>query len=67
MDKIFEIQGMKCMGCVSAVKKAVEGLPGVSAIEVDLEGAKATVSGDFDPGQVAQAITEAGYPAKVAD
>lgn len=67
MEKTFEIQGMKCMGCVSAVKKAVEGLSGVTTVEVDLDGGRATVSGDFDPAQVAQAITDAGYPAKAAD
>ncbi|HHH47084.1 MAG TPA: heavy-metal-associated domain-containing protein [Thiotrichales bacterium] len=66
MQANFEIQNMKCMGCVSAVKKAVEALDGVTAVEVDLEGGKATVSGDFDPEQVARVITEAGYPAKVA-
>ena len=66
MEKTFEIQGMKCMGCVSAAKKVVEGLPGVTTVEIDLEGGLATVSGDFDPAQVAQAITDAGYPAKVA-
>jgi copper chaperone CopZ len=67
MEKTFEIQGMKCMGCVSAVKKALEGFAGVTAVEVDLEGGQATVSGDFDPAQVAQVITDAGYPAKATD
>ncbi|RMG35316.1 MAG: heavy-metal-associated domain-containing protein, partial [Gammaproteobacteria bacterium] len=53
MEKTFDVQNMKCMGCVAAVKKAVEPLAGVTAIEVDLEGGKAVVSGDFDPEQVA--------------
>ncbi len=67
MEKTFDVRNMKCMGCVAAVKKAVEPLAGVTAVEVDLEGGKAKVSGDFDPEAVAKAITEAGYPAQVSD
>lgn len=61
----YSIQNMKCGGCVAAVTAAVEKLPGVEAVEVSLEGASGTVTGDVDPQQVAAAITAAGYPASV--
>lgn len=66
MKQEFSVQKMKCMGCVSTVKAAVESLEGITAVDVDLEGAKATVEGDFDPEVVAAAITAAGYPAEPA-
>jgi copper chaperone CopZ len=66
MKQQFKVQNMKCMGCVSAVKAAVEPLPGVSAVEVDLEGGQAVVEGEFDVAEVAAAITAAGYPAEPA-
>lgn len=66
MKQQFKVQNMKCMGCVSAVKAAVEPLSGVSAVEVDLEGGQAVVEGEFDVAEVAAAITAAGYPAEPA-
>ena len=66
MKQLFQVNNMKCMGCVAAVKAAVEPLDGVTAVEVDLEGGKATVEGEFDAAGVAQAITAAGYPAEPA-
>lgn len=64
MKQVFNVQNMKCMGCVSAVKAAVEPLEGVASVEVDLEDGTATVDGEFDAAQVAQVITDAGYPAE---
>lgn len=64
MKQVFNVQNMKCMGCVSAVKAALEPLDGVTSVEVDLEGGSATVEGDFDAADVAQAISNAGYPAE---
>lgn len=66
MKQVYRIQNMKCMGCVSAVKAALEPLDGVKAVEVDLEGASATVEGDFDIANVSRVITDAGYPAEPA-
>ena len=54
---------MKCMGCVSTVKKALEEIPGIQSAEVDLETALATVEGDVDQSIILEILTEAGYPA----
>ena len=66
MLQVFNVQNMKCNGCVATVKAAIESLAGVTAVEVDLAGGKATVEGDIDSAAVVQAITGAGYPAEPA-
>jgi copper chaperone len=54
---------MKCMGCVSTVKKALEKIPGIQRAEVDLETAQAMVEGDVDQSIILETLREAGYPA----
>lgn len=58
------VKGMTCMGCVRSVKAVLEPLPGVSGVEVKLDGGLVAIT--FDPAQVpvAQlkaAIEDAGY------
>lgn len=67
MRQIFNVQNMKCGGCVSAVKKALEALDEVESVDVDLDAGKVTVEGDFDVASIAGVITAAGYPAEPAD
>lgn len=62
----FDVTGMKCEGCVAAAKEAIEKIPGVTQAEVDLATASAIVHGHPDPDAVAQALTQAGYPAKLS-
>jgi len=59
----YSVNNMKCMGCVSTVKKALEEIPGIQSAEVDLETALATVEGDVDQSIILEILTEAGYPA----
>jgi copper chaperone CopZ len=59
------IEGMSCMHCVSRVKKAIEGLPGIDTLNVEI--GKATVG--YDEGKTSQkdiesAIAKAGYKVK---
>ncbi|NJD55606.1 MAG: heavy-metal-associated domain-containing protein [Nitrospirae bacterium] len=59
------IDGMSCMHCVMRVKKAIEGLTGITDLNVEV--GKATVS--FDDAKTSQkdieaAITRAGYKIK---
>ena len=42
--KVLQIEGMSCAHCRRAVAEALRELEGVSSVEVDLEGGKATVS-----------------------
>jgi copper chaperone len=46
---VLNVDGMSCEHCVKAVKGAVDGLPGVEDVLVDLEGK--TVSLRYDSAQ----------------
>jgi mercuric ion binding protein len=64
----FAIEHMTCATCPIAVRRAMEGVPGVSAVQVDF--AAKTARATYDPArttaaQIAAASTNAGYPARV--
>ena len=44
MEKIINITGMGCEGCAAKVKKALEALPGVDAVKVELANKRAVVT-----------------------
>ncbi len=62
----LEVQGMSCGGCVKNVTAALQPLPGVSTVDVDLQAGHVTVNGDLaqGPDPLVLALTAAGYPAK---
>jgi len=58
------VKGMTCGGCVNSVTKALNGVAGVQETNVDLDGAKATVTFDETKTSVAalkEAVEDAGY------
>ena len=59
----FKINGMKCDGCVENIEKAIKQLPGIEAVEVDLESSMAVVKGAINAESVSSAIDGAGYNA----
>lgn len=61
MSEVLEVQGMSCGHCVSSITSAVEPLPGVTGVEVDLEAGTVRVDGEADRTAVAAAIEDAGY------
>lgn len=61
MSMVFEVHGMSCAHCIAAITSAVTGLPGVTAVDVDLAGAQVRVDGSASPAAVAAAIEDAGY------
>lgn len=65
MNPVYlKIGGMSCQHCVKHVTEALQELPGVVAVEVDLAGGKATVQIEeayFNLDEVAEAINDAGY------
>ena len=62
----LKIEGMNCAACVASVQRALEGLPGVSVVFVDLPGGRATVEHEetVSPATLAAAVHEAGYDAE---
>jgi copper chaperone len=61
MSVVLEVHGMSCAHCVAAITSAVEPLPGVTAVAVDLTGGTVTVDGTPDADAVAAAIEDSGY------
>ncbi|GEQ21801.1 hypothetical protein CBU02nite_23070 [Clostridium butyricum] len=61
MRKKILIEGMSCEHCVAHVKDALEGIDGVSKVEVSLEGKYATVETDVNDEILKEAIEEEGY------
>lgn len=64
-DITVTIGGMTCKHCVMRVKRALEGLPGVSNLSVDVGSARIT----FDEAKIQQAdienaIVQVGYTIK---
>ena len=65
MEKIvLNVEGMSCEHCVKAVAGAVEALPGIAGVIVDLDGKTATI--EHDPSlsplsMIKSAIEEEGY------
>ena len=61
MEQIFKVEGMSCGGCVASVERAVKAVAGVSAVEVRLAEAEATVV--FEPQQATVAAIRAAIEA----
>jgi copper chaperone len=59
----YTVVGMTCGHCVSAVTEEVTAVPGVTAVDVDLDSGRLTVTSDapVDEGAVRAAVDEAGY------
>lgn len=64
MSTTLKVDGMTCMHCVGAVKKALEQVPGVEAAEVSLEKGQAVVTGAADVQDMVAAVREKGYSAE---
>ena len=56
-----KIKGMSCQHCVASTTKALEGLTGVSSVQVDLDRGEACYEGDVDPQVVKKAIEKIGF------
>lgn len=57
----LKVSGMTCNHCVMAVTRAVKEIDPAAEVRVDLAAGKVQVEGKAAAGQVAAAITEAGY------
>src|SRR5690349_2254413 len=65
-EATFDVAGMDCASCVSHVEKAIGKVGGVQACQVNLARGRAVVQFDpekTNPNQIANAISESGYPA----
>ncbi|NLB90944.1 MAG: copper-translocating P-type ATPase, partial [Clostridiales bacterium] len=66
MKEKFEVQGMTCSACALNVEKAVQKIPGVSSVQVNLMNNHMQVVFDENNtsvAQIANAVADAGYSA----
>jgi len=67
MKHILKIGGMTCKNCSRYVKEALQKVPGVEAVEVDLGGGRAVVDigggTEVDLKAMVAAVENAGYTA----
>ncbi len=63
MVKVLDIEGMMCAHCQAHVKEALEGLEGVTQVEVSLEDKQAsvTMAQEISDESLTEAVTKAGY------
>ncbi len=64
----LNVEGMTCGLCVKHVKKALEAVPGVAHVEVDLASGRAHVDGDLQAGGalLIAALAKEDYKATIA-
>ncbi|HYQ39739.1 MAG TPA: cation transporter [Pseudomonas sp.] len=63
----LDVQDMTCGSCVKHVTEALQSVPGVAAVEVELASGRVRVSGTPDSAALLAALDEAGYGAQLAD
>jgi copper chaperone CopZ len=62
----YTVQGMTCSHCVLSVREEVSEVPGVLAVDVDLDSGRMTVTGQNVPDDaVRDAVADAGYEVAV--
>jgi len=60
MTKV-KIKGMSCQHCVASATKALEEIPGVSGVQVDLGRGEASFEGEVSIDTIKKAIKKVGY------
>ena len=63
--KQFDVSGMSCAACSARVEKAVSKVPGVTTCSVNLLTNSMGVEGTATDSQIIEAVTNAGYGAKL--
>ena len=62
-ESVIAVTGMTCSHCANAVRAEICQLPGVSAVAVDVEAGKVTITADPEPepSSLRAAVEAAGY------
>ena len=61
MTKKYIVNGMMCVHCKANVERHLKELPGVEAVEVNLDSKTVEVTGDVDAAAVKDTVERAGY------
>jgi len=65
---VYQIEDMTCGHCAAAITRAVHGVDDNAQVQVDLAQRRVSIEAtDAEPGDLLEAITQAGYnPVQVA-
>jgi copper chaperone len=67
MEFGFEVENIKCGGCARSIERAIQELPGVSRVAVDVEAGRVNVTAQADLGApVRDVLARLGYPERGA-
>ncbi|MEE3608955.1 copper-translocating P-type ATPase [Avibacterium paragallinarum] len=64
---MLSLEGLSCAACVAKVQKALQAVPQVSQVQVNLAEQTALVSGNATPQSLVNAVQQAGYGAEVVE
>jgi copper chaperone len=64
MEQQFEVENIKCGGCMNSIKTALLKLEGVTEVNIDKEIDTVTVSGTMNREDVVNKLNDLGYPEK---
>jgi copper chaperone len=62
----LNVDGMTCGGCAARVTRAITAADPHAQVQVDLGSKRVRIESPLAPEALAQAVTEAGYPAAPA-
>ena len=61
METIYNIEGVKCGGCVAVVKEKLNDIEGVETVEVDISKKKLIVVGTVDKDVLQKALSDTKF------
>ena len=61
MEKVYNIEGVKCGGCVAVVKEKLSDIEGVENVEVDISKKKLIVVGTVDKDVLQKALSDTKF------
>lgn len=64
MEQQFEVENIKCGGCMNSIKTALLKLNGVISVEINKEIDTVLVRGDFNRETIVEKLNDLGYPEK---
>jgi len=64
MEQQFEVENIKCGGCMNSIKTALLKLDGVTEVSIDKEIDTVTITGTVNREDVVNKLNDLGYPEK---
>ena len=61
MKKVYNIEGVKCGGCVAVVKEKLNDIEGVETVEVDISKKKLIVVGTVDKDVLQKSLSDTKF------